>query len=235
MKISLVMTAYKRGALLDNTLATVISQTRQPDEIIIVEDGHDNNVTYDVCLKWQQAGLPIHYYCRRDRPNMNFSNGAIPKNIGIQKSSGDILILQCAEVKYLAPDDVKNLVRPVEENHQISTFAHCLGIEHPNLMVEYCQAVWREHVIAIRGFEESFQGYAFEDCNFQHRLRGGCKVTPAWADDVTVEHQTHDRVMNPESVYWEDMKRNNELAGKWGAGDYLANEGRPWGVLKESV
>ena len=235
MKVSIVMTAYKRAGLLDNTFHTMITQTRLPDEVIVVEDGGDDNETWDVCHEWRKRGLPISYYHRVDRPKMSFSNAAIPKNIGIQKSTGDIIVLQCAEVKYLAPTDLANVVRPVEEDPMVTCFARAKGTECPNLMVEYCQAIRREHIMAIGGFEEIFKGYAFEDCNFQLRLKEGRKLKFQWAEDVLVEHQWHDREMNHESVYRADFAEARRIEVEIARGHYVANEGRPWGVLKHTL
>lgn len=234
MKISLLMTAYQRATLLDSTLYTVSQQTRRPDQIVIVEDGFDDGKTKSVCERWKGAGLPIEYYCRKNRPDLGFSNPGVPKNIGIRKASGDIVILQCAEVKYGDPKDIDNLVRPVEEDAMVSNFAVCerldsnganIGVEYPHLFVEYSQAVRRDAVMAIGGYQECFRGYAFEDCEFQDRLkRSGIRFRRA--SDVVVYHQHHERTLNGDRMYWDDMSKSKEISSQT-----VANVGREWGDI----
>lgn len=234
MKISLLMTAYQRSTQLNRTLDSVSIQTRIPDQIVVVEDGSDGGATESVCKWWIEKGLPIEYYCRKNRPALGFSNPAIPKNIGIQKSTGEILILQCAEVMYKTPRDIHTLIVPVEENLNTSHFAICeridsdgrnIGVEYPKLFVEYCQAISREAVMAIGGYQECFKGYAFEDCDFQNRLqRHGIEFCRA--ENVIVYHQHHDRVMNDDKIYWSDMQVSKQRSA-----DIVANVGRTWGDL----
>jgi GT2 family glycosyltransferase len=202
--ISVVMTAYKRPALLKNTLASIASQTRRPNQVVVVEDGFDGGETLDVCALAKSQGLPVEYHCRRKRPNLGYSNPAIPKNIGIKRATGDILIIQCAEVMYTAPNDIENLVRPIEENSHVSTFAtvsarnlqgefqewYAGPNRAPKWFLDFCQAARRESVMAIGGFDEEYLGYGFDDDCFALRMQTS-GVQYQWALDVECYHQWH--------------------------------------------
>ena len=125
--ISVVMTAFRRHTLLDNTLRSIQMQTRKPDQIVVIEDGADEGDTRRVCEKYCPS-LPVEWYARKNRPPLSYSNPAAPKNMGIRKATGDILIIQCGEVKYETPNDIANLVSPVEVDPSVSMIATCKAL-----------------------------------------------------------------------------------------------------------
>lgn len=202
--ISIVMTAYKRHKQLEKTLESIRTQTRKPDQIVVVEDGYDGGVTQGVCIAAKNEGLPVEYYSRKHRPNLNYSNAAIPKNIGIKKATGDILLIQCAEVRYTSPNDIANMVRPVEENEEVSACAYCHALDAEGQFLQwyagpercagwfldFCQCIRRDKVLAIGGFDEDYTSYGLEDDDFAMRLRkSGIKYQ--WVPEVLVQHQWH--------------------------------------------
>jgi GT2 family glycosyltransferase len=248
-KISVVMTAYKRSKLLANTLESIKMQTRQPDQIVVVEDGFDGGATQGVCIAAKNEGLPVEYYCRSNRPNLEYSNASVPKNISIRKAIGDILIIQCAEVKYTGPNDIANLIRPVEECGAVSSFAYCQALDElggfqewyagpercAGWFLDFCQCVRREHVEAIRGFDEGYIGYGYEDDDFAFRLQQ-TGVQYRWAPEVVVQHQYHP-IYNKNTglsergkFRLEHMKRavNEAKKREW----LVANKNFEWGSLK---
>lgn len=195
--VSIVLTTYKRPNLLANTLESIANQTFKNVEMIVVEDGNNNDDTPQVCRRYGAK-----YICRQNRPRWSYSNPAIPKNIGIRKATGDILVIQCAEVRYTQPTDLENLIRGVERGK--SRFATVKAVEPdgsfrewyagperaPKWFLDFCQASWREDVWNIGGFDEQYQGYGFDDDDFAFRLQAS-GVTYEWALDVVAEHQWH--------------------------------------------
>ena len=246
--ISIVMTAYKRHKQLDKTLESIASQTRKPDQVIVVEDGNDDGQTYAVCKN--ARGFPIEYYCRKNRPLVNYSNASIPKNIGIKKATGDLLILQCAEVKYSRPDDIANMVRPVEDNGDVSSIAYCQALDVggnflqwyagpercAGWFLDFCQCVRREKVLAIGGFDETYTTYGYEDDCFAFRLqRSGVKYQ--WAPEVVVQHQWHpyfNEGAEPTlAIRAETKYKAMKQAIEEGRSDLVvANRNRNWGNLE---
>ena len=124
LAVSVAMVAYRRHEQLRNTLDTYLKQTRLPDQIAVVEDGYDGGLTENVCKEFMDR-LPVEYVCRRNRPDVSFSNAAIPRNIGLRKATGDILVIQNAEVRFTKPTDFANIVAPTEEDPMVSTCAPC--------------------------------------------------------------------------------------------------------------
>lgn len=242
--ISVVMTAHNRSTLLKKTLESIETQTRRPDQIVVVEDGFDGGHTQGVCIQAKNQKLPVEYYCRKNRPNLGYSNPAIPKNIGIKKSTGDILIIQCAEVMYTNPKDIENLVRPLQERRGVSTFATVSARDSfgafeewyagpkrgEKWFLDFCQASFRSDVFAVGGFDEQFQGYGYDDDAFALRMQAN-GVRYQWALDVECHHQWHPiydkdvHLSEAGHAYLNKIKFEIETKGI----NLVANVGRAWG------
>jgi GT2 family glycosyltransferase len=245
MKVSIVLTAYRRAKQLKNTIQSIASQTHKDVQIIVVEDGYDGGATQGVCIEAKNERLPVEYYQRRRRPNLDFSNPAIPKNIGIRKAVGEILIVQCAEVMYTTPDDLANLIAPVEADPMVSSFALAKALNEDGSFrewyagpercagwfLDFCQAVRREAVINIGGFDEGFQGYGFEDDDFSFRLqKSGIKYQ--WNHGVIVHHQWHAIADKIVGLSENGRARYNQMTEDVNAGrrSFRTNEDRKfWG------
>lgn len=243
--VSIVMTAYNRAPLLKNTLASIERQTYKNLQVIVVEDGQSlDGATEEVCA---ESVVPVEYYCRVNRPRIAYSNPAIPKNIGIKKAQGDILIIQCAEVMYTKNTDIAELVRPLTERRQVSNFALCESLSkdglfvgwyaHPtkrgtNWFLDFCQAAHLADVKEIGGFDEEYEGYGFDDDDFALRMQAS-GVTYQWANDVVTQHQWH--TIPDKKVELSEAGRARYERVKWelsqGRPRTIANEGRDWGNI----
>lgn len=243
LTVSVAMVAFHRHLQLRNTLETFLWQTRKPDQIVIVEDGYDGGATESVCREFAER-LPVQYVCRRNRPNVVFSNAAIPRNIGIRQSTGDVLIVQNAEVRFTKPTDLANVITPTESDPTVSTCAPCEALdssgrhqqwycnpEFPNYN-HFCQAFRRDQLIALGGFDEAFRGYGYEDDEFRYRFnRIGTRAI--YARDVLTQHQWHEQHANPHNA--DDEAFNIDYAKKCvedikaGLRTVEANVGWSWG------
>jgi GT2 family glycosyltransferase len=188
--------------------------------------------------------LPIEYYRRHNRPNLGYSNPAIPKNIGIKKATGDILIIQCAEVMFTEPTDLENLVRPVEQDENISSFAlvkalHANGDFHqwyagperaPKWYLDFCQAVRRQAVLNIGGFDEGFISYGYDDDAFALRLQAS-GIKYQWAHEVVCHHQWHEisDKDNKLSEHGKALLERIKFDVETKQTSIVANVGRNWG------
>lgn len=243
-KVSIVLSAHRRPGPLAETLKSIAMQTHKDVQIIVVEDGHYDNLTEEVC---QRAPLPVEYYLRPHRPALLFSNPSIPKNIGIRRATGEILIVQCAEVMFTSPNDLATLIKPVEDDPAVSSFALAKSLNPDGSFLEwyagpercagwfldFCQAARREAVVAIGGFDESYEGYGFEDDDFAYRLqRSGIKYQ--WNHDVIVHHQAHPIYEKVVCLSEANRRRYDQMkldveAGRRG---FVANfERRTWGDI----
>ena len=244
--VSVVMPSYRRAPLLRNTLQTYLYQTRQPEEIIVVEDGFDEGVTRDVCTEASTWGLPVSYLRRRNRPDLVYSNSAVPKNIGIRAAIGDIVILQSPEVRFTKSTDIANLIAPVEADSMVSCCASCKDLSEDgspggwradpgsDYFNHYCQAYRRQTLLNLGGFDETFVGFGAEDGDFNLRLHH-YGIRCVWAHDTITEHQWHPKPMNdckPEHDRINNARRAEVIASVFGCDPALeANQSKNWGDI----
>lgn len=245
LTVSVTMAAYHRHNQMRNTFETYLTQTRKPNEIIVVEDGYDDGSTESVCRDYAER-LNVKYLCRRNRPKMGFSNPAIPRNIGIRAATGDILVIQNPEVRFTKPTDFANIVAPTEADPMISGCAPCEALREDGTHKQwycdpalsnfnhFCQAYRRAQLMAIGGFDEGYLGYGWEDHSFCMRLNRAGIVT-VWAKDVVTQHQWHPGFPDPNgakyqafNIAYSEREMQDILAGKR---TLEANVGREWGSL----
>lgn len=247
--LSIVISSYKRHIQLGRTLYSISYQTRRPDQIVVVEDGHDDQTEGVCAVARMRHGLNIDYYERRNRPKLGYSNPAIPKNIGIRKATGEILIIQCAEVMYNDREDIAKLVAPVERDPMVSSIATVKALDRNDCFLQwyagpgraekwfldFCQAIRRQHVVDLGGFDESFRGYGFDDDQFALRMQtAGIKYQ--WALDVVCSHLWHeipdkDVELSEWGRAWYNRTKEDLAAGKITP---VVNGGPtgPWGDMR---
>lgn len=238
LKFSIVMGIYRRPTQFRNTLMSIRKQSYRPAEIICTDDGvnPDSDETREICKEFG-----VDYYQRINRPEDKYVNSAIPLNISIKRATGDILIIQCPECRYEEWEGIEKLITPVLENPLVTTTARVqslnpqgefdawiLNREHNWRFLNFCQAVRRDVVMRIGGFDEQFKGPGFDDDDFELRLFAQ-GVTPMYVDTL-VSHQYH--------TYWQRGEADFNLARcmqtrvRVGQGEKpIANEGVDWGNI----
>ena len=230
-KVSIVMTAYRRAALLKNTLDSIFIQNYKDLEVIVVEDGHDGE-TEPLCLEY-----PVIYLCRRNRPDVPYSNQAIPANMGFRRATGEILIYQNAECQHVSPDLIRNLSgRVTEDTAQFPRVEslnrngyHWMWFTHEDDELAqrrffFCGAILLKTILEIGGIDEDYTAAAYDDNDLSDRLQArGIKeiVNP----DLLVHHQWHER------PGWSPAESAVVFQRKQGASfTVVRNQGREWGV-----
>lgn len=239
MTTTLLMTAYQRAHLLPRTIESIQRQTLQPDQIILVEDGSDG-ITENLC-----RDANIEYYCRRNRTCVNIP---IPWNIGIRHATGDILVLQNAEIFYEDNDALSKIIAPVVADPLITSVPKVRSLTktgefetwyiHPDKprtnaalpIINFCQALRMEWAVKIGGFDEEYKAYGLDDDDFQNRLWAqGVRHTYA---DTVVTHQWHEHCLQDIQQYERNVIRYNEVYERVKAGEkIIANIGHYWGDL----
>ena len=232
MLTSIVITSYRRAKLLRHTLDSIFVQ--QGDyEVIVVEDGWDDGETEMLC----KEQYPVKYLRRTKRPDLPFSNPAIPANMGIRAAKGEILILQNAECSHVSPNLIKTLSeRVTEDTAQFPRVealdvngGHLLWFTHENDGLAqrrffFCGAILRKTIIDIGGYDEDYLYAAYDDNDLSDRLQAmGIKevVNP----DLLVYHQWHER------PGWSAAENAEVFHRKQGANFTIArNQGREWGI-----
>jgi glycosyltransferase involved in cell wall biosynthesis len=235
-QVSIVMTTYNRPTLLGFTLLSILHQKFQDYEIVVVDDG-DDELTSKICNAYELDGYPIKCL-KLDRPKSEtYRNQARPLNVGLRRATGDIVILQNAECAHIDPETIAKLTTKVTETNAV--FARVTALE-PNgaqgilycgvgnaRPYFFCGAIKRAWFEKLRGFDEDFIGYGYEDDDFASRLN---KEGVTWEfTDVEVHHQWHPlagRLDMDSRLYEQKMAALN--AGTLGT---VRNLDREWGML----
>ena len=117
--ISIIIPVYNRVDIISETLDSVLSQSYQNWECIIVDDGSTDN-SWDFLSEYIKKDSRFHLY---KRPNNRKSGGCGARNFGYLKSKGKY-------VKWLDSDDiiekelVEKEVQKLEENRELK-FVYC--------------------------------------------------------------------------------------------------------------
>jgi GT2 family glycosyltransferase len=238
--VSIIMTPFRRTNLLAVTLDTIFAQRYPNLQIVVVEDRPAEASTELLCLRHN-----IPYACRRGHDD-GFANPAPLLNRGIQMATGDILLFQNAECKHEGTNVIERLVAEVDADPMVSAvplvqslgrtgkfegwLMHPTDTERAGWMSYFCQAVRREPVIAMRGFDERYRGYGFEDDSFEFRLRkSGIKFK--YVENALVSHQWHPRYVYTGVEKFNEIVFQTDCARIEAGGSVVANEGIEWGRL----
>ena len=92
--ISVVIPAYNAGQFLDETLESVLSQTYENWECIIVNDGSTDN-TESVAKKWCEKDSRFRYFYKEN------SGASDTRNFGIKETRGEYIAFLDADDLYL--------------------------------------------------------------------------------------------------------------------------------------
>lgn len=112
--VSLIMTVLNEGASIDALMHSLLTQTQQPDEIIVVDGGsRDDTVAR---LHAFQDRLPLRVLVAE---GANISAG---RNLAIQHASGDILAITDAGVR-LREDWLERVTAPLRANPALTVSA----------------------------------------------------------------------------------------------------------------
>jgi GT2 family glycosyltransferase len=239
--VSIIMTPFNRTPLLRNTVDSIVRQKYPNLQVIVVEDRPSEASAQVLC---EQNGF---LYAARRRSQEGWMNPAPLLNHAIKRATGDIVIFQNAECKYETLTGIADLVAPMIEDPTLSTsaivqsldehgnfygwYAHPRDQERAGWFSYFCQAVRRDVVTKIQGFDEIFWGYGFEDDLFEYRLKKeGVKMRHV--ESVLVSHQFHPRYhYTGIEVGNESLCREVIAAVENGSQPNVANYGKPWGNL----
>ncbi len=106
--VSFIVPAYNEGANLDDVLRRVYALPLRA-EVILVDDGSTDS-TPDVIARFAESHGAIAV-----RHDSNSGKGAAVRT-GLERSTGDIVVIQDADMEY-DPADVLDLIRPIVEGY----------------------------------------------------------------------------------------------------------------------
>ena len=106
--VSVILTVLNEAQSLPTLLDSLADQTRQPDEVVIVDGGSRDGTPALLRAEQARARLPLTVI---ERPGANISQG---RNTAIAAAQGEIIAVTDAGVR-LAPDWLERLVSPLEK------------------------------------------------------------------------------------------------------------------------
>lgn len=86
-KVSVIVPTYNRAGLLEHTIVSILNQTYQNIELIIVSDGSTDQ-TKEMVAKYQNSDDRIRFF-----EIENSGRPAVPRNEGISRATGDYIAL----------------------------------------------------------------------------------------------------------------------------------------------
>ncbi len=104
--ISVIIPTYNYAYLISKAIDSVLAQTRPPLEIVIIDDGSEDD-TKAVISRYENNGKIRVVYIRTEN-----AGAAAARNLGIQKALGDFVLLLDAD-DLLLPDAIETLLKPV--------------------------------------------------------------------------------------------------------------------------
>lgn len=200
VKVSIIIATFNRPHLLNLGISSIYKQEIPYDfEIIVINDGI-NDDTEKICESYSNK-LDIKYYFAGQRNENGLISRAVsmPQNIGIKKSTGDIIILTCPEIYHLNMNGINNILSPLIDDDEFLTIPNIMYFDNTNeytskllsnseadinictsdaanVEMPFLMGMWKKHAMYIRGYDEDFIGYASEDNDFVDRLKLiGCK------------------------------------------------------------
>jgi len=254
MDISVIIPSFNRHNLLKWNLLSLVNQFIISDvEVIVLNDGLED-ATADICYQYKDR-LNLKYIFTGQRNKIGNFIWRIPGyaiNIGVKQSSGDIIILCCAEMfhanssidlitsvlhgedadKIIAipqgKDDNGSFLRHVElTNGNFEMYEYDRQPKLDNVRLPFFMAMKRNAFIDIGGYDEDFTGTDFDDNDFVDRLiKNGCNhvETPA-----KIIHLWHNRLpMTSERKIRYDYNKKLYEERK---DVIIRNAGKEWGIL----
>jgi hypothetical protein len=199
--VSIAFPCWHRGILLGKTLETIMRQ-KYPVELVVVEDG-DDQITEGTAAFFGAK------YIRRERTEAYpiFQNIASLWNLCMKESSGDILILQTAEVLHESENVIADLVARVESKPKVLATPLIKDLapdgsfqgwyNHPTegsrpgwVSGAGPHAAYREQLLE---YDSRYYGYGGEDNYWFYLLRkNGWSIE--YVESAVCAHQWHERV-----------------------------------------
>ena len=214
MQFSLVVTCYNESRGLTRWRAEIEGQSRQPDEIVIV-DNESSDGTAEFLKAWADADSRVRVIVQKCKP-------ARGHNLGNEAATYEHIVSTDMGVR-IDPNWFEEIVRPFEEDPSIEVVAgsYCIdktsvrsaaaraeyyienggiaplgpGFVVCNRSVAYTKEVWRE----LGGFAEDLTLSAEDSVFGRQILEAGCKVAFAPKAMIYWHRPTHLR------QFWREM------------------------------
>ena len=204
MRASLIITTFKRPHLLKFSLRSIYRQLIDC-EVIIINDGIEDGSGKIA----NSFGAQYHFIGQRNLDSEIWRVPAYAINYGVKKSTGDVLLISCAEMYHLddcinqlvtsVKDDRFNLAIPYGVDDVTGNYLQDLecGAIHPpltdcvplNVKLPFLMGVDRKLFYHMGGYDEDFVGQGYDDNDFVDRMQLlGCDYKQVEAHCVHLFH-----------------------------------------------
>ncbi len=217
MKLSVVIVAYKSKPCIENLLLSLRSQTRQPDEIIVIDNSGEGG--------WKPLESEFNFKCFPQSKNSGYAGGC---NVGFSKSKGDFVIFLNPDLE-LEENVLEVLLKGISKDERIGALSCLINnkseqnekmggtlnpflttipnwFHNPAMTFYPSGAIFitsRQAWVSVNGMDSDLFLYG-EDVNFGWRLRlAGLQVKKT--NDCIVLHQGQasvDQAMHPMKKYF---------------------------------
>lgn len=127
MKVSVIIPTYKRSEYLKRAIDSVLNQSYNNIEIIVVDDNNpdtDYRKTNELVMKEYEHNNNIIYI--KHKKNMN---GAVARNTGIKKASGDYITF-LDDDDFFLKDRLKNIIEYIKNTNYDAVYTGVITINH---------------------------------------------------------------------------------------------------------
>jgi len=162
MKISVVIPTYNRKHTLPRALDSVLAQSYQPFEIIVIDDGSTDG-TFD----WIKSKYPSIKLLESHKPSKSLKGYSpkgvsVARNVGIKQSKGDWIALLDSDDEW-TPDKLIRQVQSLKKNEG-SVFCHT-------------NEIWIRNGVRVNQHKkhQKYGGYIFKEC------LDICRISPSAA------------------------------------------------------
>lgn len=117
MKVSVVVPVYNEEKYIGTCLRSLANQTQKPFEIIVVDDGSDDNSKLEIKKSFRHFKSTINLIYLKQK----HSGPSKARNLGAKKAQGDILLFPDADMKF-DRQYLKKLTQPIWAGKAQATF-----------------------------------------------------------------------------------------------------------------
>tara|TARA_B100001250_G_scaffold317642_1_gene280088 strand:- start:277 stop:1137 length:861 start_codon:yes stop_codon:yes gene_type:complete len=162
MKISVIIPAYNRKHTLPRALDSVLAQSYQPFEIILIDDGSTDGTINLIKSKYPSIKLLESHETSKSLKDYSPKGVSVARNVGIKQSKGDWIAFLDSDDEWI-PDKLTKQVQLVNKSRG-SVFCHT-------------NEIWiRDGVRVNQGKKhQKYGGYIFKEC------LDICRISPSSA------------------------------------------------------
>lgn len=152
-KVSIILPTFNSEKTINDTIVSVLNQTYNNIELIIVDDGSKDN-TINICMKYEKDDNRVRFFTKE---NSGVSN---TRNIALKKSTGKYIMFIDADDLY-CEEYVKKMVDTIEKDNVELSICGCKRIN--NLMNKETNIYVKEHIYDKQEFDNLIEQMQKED------------------------------------------------------------------------